>query len=79
MPKKETAPHEKHYYEAAQAAHEEFFVATNKPIDEAFQAFEKAYARNINCTSGKALLWRSLAWQQQLFLHSNQGFLHLPD
>ncbi len=48
--------HEKQYYEAAQAAHEEFFVATNKLIDEAFQVFEKAYAKKRNCTSRKALL-----------------------
>ncbi len=27
---KKTAPHEKHYYEAAQAAHEEFFVVKNR-------------------------------------------------
>jgi hypothetical protein len=43
MPEMETTPHEEHYYEAAQAAHEEFFVSTNKLVDEAFQAFEKAY------------------------------------
>jgi len=28
--KKETAPYKKHYYEAAQAAYEEFFVSTKK-------------------------------------------------
>jgi hypothetical protein len=37
------APHKKHYYEAAQAAHEEFFVSTNKQIDETYKFFEKAY------------------------------------
>ena len=36
------APHKKHYYEAAQAAHEEFFVSTNKQFDETYQTFEKA-------------------------------------
>ncbi len=30
MPEIENAPHEKHYYDAAQAAHKEFFVSTNK-------------------------------------------------
>jgi hypothetical protein len=32
----ENAPHKKHYYKAVQAAHEEFFVATNKQVDETF-------------------------------------------
>jgi hypothetical protein len=36
MPEIENAPHEKHYYEAVQAAHEEFFVATNKQVDKTF-------------------------------------------
>ncbi len=44
MPEIKTAPHEKHY-KAAQAAQEEFLVATNKIIDEFYQIFEKAYFR----------------------------------
>jgi hypothetical protein len=41
MPEIENAPHEKHYYEAAQIAQKEFFVSTNKQSDETFQTFKK--------------------------------------
>jgi hypothetical protein len=36
MPEKENALHEKHYYKAVQAAHEEFFVSTKEQVDETF-------------------------------------------
>jgi hypothetical protein len=36
LPEIKNAPHKKHYYEAAQTAHEEFFASTNEQSDETF-------------------------------------------
>jgi hypothetical protein len=72
MPEMETATHEEHYYEAAQAANKEFFVSTNKLVDEAFQAFEKAYQafkrKNYNTNDGIKVDLTGMTSRSRIFL-----------
>jgi hypothetical protein len=48
IPEMETALLKKASYEAAQAANEEFFVTTNKQVDEAYKDIESDYVNHLD-------------------------------